>query len=174
MSKELDVINHLDIVNKVASEYLMGNDVSSISVNLNIPRHRVVSLLDDWRSMASNNEAIRERAREALVGADQHFSSLIKKTYEVIDSADQTSNLNAKTTAIKLISDIETKRLDMLHKAGLLENKEMAEHIAETERKQLILINILKDIATDYPEIRKKIMTRLSEIQTGAVIINDD
>jgi len=174
MSKELDVINHLDLVNKVASEYLMGNDISIICTNLNMPRSKVLALLDDWRSMASNNDAIRERAREALVGADQHFSALIRKTYEVIESSDMANNLSAKTTAIKLIADIESKRLDMLHKAGLLENKEIAEQIAETERKQQVLINILKEISTEYPEIRKRIMTRLSEIQTGMVVVDAD
>jgi hypothetical protein len=52
----------------------------------------------------------------------------------------------------------------MLQKAGLLENKELAEEMIEIERKQDILKNILRDIATDYPEIRDKIMNKLSEV----------
>ena len=57
MSKELDLVNHLDEVNKVASEYLKGADASEISRSLDIPRQRVMSLLNDWRRMAANNEA---------------------------------------------------------------------------------------------------------------------
>jgi sugar-specific transcriptional regulator TrmB len=169
-----DLVKHLDLVNQVASEYLKGFDASQISNALDIPRPRVMALLNDWRSMVSNNQAIHARAKEALAGADQHYSSLIRKTYEVIDSADSSANLTAKTTAIKLIADIESKRLEMLQKAGLLDNKEIAEQIIEMERKHDILIKILKDIASSHPEIREEIMKRLSEIQTEVIVIDND
>jgi len=173
VSKEIDLVKHLDEVNKVASEYLKGTDTAQIARELDIPRTRVMSLLNDWRKMAANNEAIHARAREALAGADQHYSSLIKKAYEVIDTADQTANLNAKTTSIKLIADIEAKRLDMLHRAGLLDNKEVAEELARMEEKHQILIIILKDVATKYPEIRNEIMSKLSEATDGVIIVDN-
>lgn len=175
MSKEIDLVKHLDQVNAVASEYLKGADASEIAKQLDIPRNRVMSLLNDWRKMAANNEAIHARAREALAGADQHYSYLIKKAYEVIDSADQTSNLNAKTTSIKLIADIEAKRLDMLHRAGLLDNKEVAEELAAMEQKHEILINILKEVASRYPDIRDEILRKLSEAtgRSEVVVIDD-
>jgi NADH:ubiquinone oxidoreductase subunit E len=175
VSKEIDLVKHLDEVNKVASEYLKGTDTAQIARDLDIPRNRVMALLNDWRKMAANNEAIHARAREALAGADQHYSHLIKKAYEVIDTADQTANLNAKTTSIKLIADIEAKRLDMLHRAGLLDNKEIAEELARMEEKHEILINILKDVASNHPEIRDEIMKKLSDATSqGEVVIIDD
>jgi len=173
VSKEIDLVKHLDEVNKVASEYLKGTDTAQISKDLDIPRTRVMALLNDWRKMAANNEAIHARAREALAGADQHYSSLIKKADEVIEAADQTANLNAKTTSIKLIADIEAKRLDMLHRAGLLDNKEVAEELARMEEKHQILINILKDVATKHPEIRNEIMSKLSEATDGVIIVDN-
>lgn len=171
MSK--DLVKHLDEINLVASEYLKGTDTAVIAQQLDMPRTRVMALLNDWRKMAANNEAIHARAREALAGADQHYSGLIKKAYEVIDSADVNNNLGAKTNAIKLIADIEAKRLDMLHRAGLLDNKEIAEELAEMERKHEVLINILKDIASNHPEIRNEILRRLSEASGGVVIVDN-
>jgi NADH:ubiquinone oxidoreductase subunit E len=171
---ENELVKHLDLVNKVAEEYLKGLDTAEISRALDIPRTKVSSLLSDWRAMASNNQAIHARAKEALAGADQHFSGLIKKAYEVIDVADQNANLTSKTQAIKLIADIESKRLEMLQKAGLLDNKEIAEQIVEMERKHDILIKILKDIASSHPEIRQEIMERLSQIQTEVIIIDSN
>jgi hypothetical protein len=167
-----DLVKHLDLVNSVATEYLKGLDATQISKELDIPRQKVLSLLGDWREMAASNQAIHARAKEALAGADQHFSGLIKKAYEVIDVADTNSNLGAKTQAIKLIADIESKRLEMLQKAGLLDNKEIAEQIIAMEKKHDILIGILKDIASEHPEIRHEIMTRLSNIQTEVIIID--
>lgn len=164
MTAEEDLVKHLDQVNDVVSEYLKGNDPTQISKDLAIPRTRVVAYIDEWKQMASDNAVIRARAKEALVGADAHYSKLITKSYEVIDEASMTNNLGAKTAAIKLVMDIESKRIDMLQKAGLLENKELAEEMVEIERRQEILVGILKDIASEYPEVRDDIMRRLSAI----------
>jgi len=150
-------------MNKIVSKYLEGNDPTKISKELSLPRQKVVAYLEEWKVMASNNAAIRERAREALVAADTHYNKLISQTYEVIDDATTQANLGAKTTAIKLVLDIESRRIDMLQKAGLLENKELAEEMIEIENRQDILMNILKDIAAEHPEVRDKIMRRLSE-----------
>lgn len=162
MSIENQTIEHLDQMNKVVSKYLEGNDETKISKMLSLPRQKVVAFLNEWRQMAANNAAIRERAREALVAADTHYSKLISQAYEVIDDATTTSNLNAKNSAIKLVLDIESRRIDMLQKAGLLENKELAEEMMEIENRQEILVGILKDIASEHPEVRDKIMRRLS------------
>ena len=162
MSTETELIQHLDEVNQVVTEYLKGNDPTVISKELDIPRTRVVSLINEWKVMASANDAIRARAKEALAAADTHYSKLVSRTYEVIDEASMTNNLSAKTAAIKLVMDIESKRIDMLQKAGLLENKELAEEMMEIERRQEVLVLILKDIASEYPQIRDEIMRRLS------------
>jgi len=121
--------------------------------------------------MASANDAIRARAKEALAGADTHYSKLITKAYEVIDESSLTNNLSAKTQAIKLVMDIEKSRIEMLQKAGLLENKELAEEMVEIERKQEVLIGILRDVASEHPEIRDLIMHRLSSIAKEGEVI---
>ena len=82
MSTETDLIHHLDEVNKVVTEYLKGQDPTKISKELEIPRTRVVELINEWKVMASANDAIRARAKEALAGADAHYSKLITKSYE--------------------------------------------------------------------------------------------
>lgn len=164
MSTEDSLIEHLDSVNKVVEKYLQGNDPTQISKELDMPRKKVVSYIDEWKIMASDNALIRARAKEALAGADAHYNKLITKTYEVIEEASLTNNLGAKTAGIKLVMDIESRRIDMLQKAGLLENKELAEEMLEIERKQDVLVNILKDIASEYPQIRDEIMRRLSEV----------
>ncbi len=171
MSVEENLIQHLDDVNRVVEKYLQGNEPTQISKELDMPRQKVMSYINEWRSMATDNAAIRARAKEALVGADTHYNKLIQKAYEVIDDATTTANLNAKTSAIKLVLDIEAKRIDMLQKAGLLENKELAEEMLEIERRQDLLVGILKDIASEHPEIRDKIMRRLSEVAKEREVI---
>ena len=171
MSTEAELIEHLDEVNKVVTEYLKGQDPTKISKDLDIPRTRVVSLINEWKVMASANDAIRARAKEALAGADTHYSRLITKAYEVIDEASLNNNLSAKTQAIKLVMDIEKSRIEMLQKAGLLENKELAEEMIEIEKRQEVLVEILRDIASTHPEVRDLIMQRLSKIAKEGEVI---
>lgn len=158
-----ELIEHMEEVNKVASEYIKGLNETEISKELDIPRARVSSLLREWKTLASNSEAVRARAREALAGADQHYSKLIKQAYEVIDEATVNSNLSAKTAAIKLILDIESKRIDMLQKAGLLENKELADQLLEQERKQDVLMKILTEVSGSCPKCKHEVLKRLAE-----------
>lgn len=176
-STELEkTLDHLDQINLVVAEYLKGDDPTVISKTLGIARVRVVGLLNEWRGMIANNEAIRSRAREALAGADAHYNKLIGKAYEVIDSADQGNNLGAKNNAIKLIADMEAKRIDMLQKSGMLENKEIAEELAESERKQEVLENILKDVVSNCDHCKKETMRRLATIANPneAVVVDYD
>jgi NADH dehydrogenase/NADH:ubiquinone oxidoreductase subunit G len=168
---EEQLVKHLDEVNRVVEEYLKGNDPTKISKELALPRTRVVALIEEWRQMAADNAAIRARAKEALVGADTHYNKLIAKAYEVIDDATTTANLGAKNGAIKLVMDIEKTRIDMLQKAGLLENQELAEEMIEIEEKQQILVSILRDVASEHPEIRDKIMSRLSQFARKGEVI---
>lgn len=164
MQNEEQVSQHLEIVNRVVGEYLKGNDPTKISKELSIPRQKVVGYISEWKQVASASDAIRARAKEALAAADEHYSRLINKSYEVIDDATTNGDLRGKSGGIKLVMDLESKRIEMLQKAGLLENKELAEEMMEIERKQDILKQILMDIGAEHPEIRDKIMRRLSEI----------
>jgi hypothetical protein len=59
----------------------------------------------------------------------------------------------------------------MLQKAGLLENKELAEEMVEIEKRQEVLMGILRDIASEYPQVRDEIMRRLSNIAKESEVI---
>lgn len=161
---DTDIMLHLDEVNKVASEYVKGSTEIQISKSLDMPRTRVVRLLDEWRGMIANNDAIRARAREALATADQHYSRLIQKAYEVIDSAESQGDLGEKRQSLKLILDIENKRIEMLQKAGLLENKEIAEELMEMENKQEVLVNILREVSGKCDTCKVEVSKRLAEV----------
>jgi orotate phosphoribosyltransferase-like protein len=168
-----DILTHIEEVNRVATEYIKGLNETEISTELDIPKARVSALLKEWKTMASNSEAVRARAREALSAADQHYSRLIKQAYEVIDEATVTSNLSAKNAAIKVILDIETRRIDMLQKAGLLENKELADQLLETERKQELLMKVLTEVSGECAVCKPKVLHRLAEVSgpTGEAVV---
>jgi len=165
---DIELANHFDRMNTVVSELLKGNNPTQIATLTGFKRAEVVELVEEWKSIAHNDTASRERAKEAISGADQHYAMLIKEAWKTVEDADTQGQLNVKSGALKLIADIEGKRIGMLQEIGLLDNAELANQIAETERKQDILVKILKEVTASCPKCKMDVAKRLSQV-TGIV-----
>jgi len=166
---DLELADHWERINKVVNEFLKGNtDPTKISKITGFTRKDVIEYLSEWRNVVQSDRQVQMRAREALSGADAHYSMLIKEAWDVVDEATTLSNLPQKTAALKLIADIQQKQMDMLQKAGVLENNELAEKIIATEEKQQLLASIIRDVVSQCDVCKPKVMARLSEITDQA------
>ena len=175
MNNEIEPAVHFDRMNKVVSELLKGNSATQIASITGFSRKEVLEFVDEWKNVVHNDSNIRDRAREAISGADQHYDMLIKEAWKTVEDADQAGQLSVKAGALKLIADIETKRIAMLQSIGVLENTQIASQIAETERKQEILVGILKEVTSGCSKCKMDVAKRLSQI-TGiveAIVIED-
>lgn len=175
MGNELEVAGQFDQMNKVVEELLKGSTPSQIAKTTGLTRVQVDNHVQTWKSLVQDNNAIKARAKEALAGADEHYNMLIKEAWRTLEQADAQDALPVKTQALKLIADIEAKRIDMLNKAGVLENSDMADSILESERKQEILVSILRDVTANCDNCKWEVSRRLSEVtgKVEAVIINE-
>ena len=165
---EIEPSVHFDKMNKVVSELLKGNSATQIATVTGFTRKEVLEYIEEWKSVVHNDTNVRDRAREALLGADQHYDMLIKEAWKTVEDADMQGQLSVKAGALKLIADIETKRIGMLQSVGVLENNEMASQILETERKQEMLVGILKEVTSSCSHCKVEVAKRLSQI-TGIV-----
>jgi hypothetical protein len=165
---EIELADHYDRMNKVVGELLKGNSPTQIAALTGFKRAEVIEYIDEWKEVVRSDSGARERAKEAISGADQHYAMLIKEAWKTVEDADTQGQLNVKATALKLIADIEGKRIGMLQEVGLLDNAELATQLAETERKQDILVKILKEVTATCPKCKLEVAKRLSQI-TGIV-----
>lgn len=172
---EIEPAIHYDRMNKVVEELLKGNSPTQIATVTGFTRKEVIEFIDEWKSVIHNDTSLRDRAKEAISGADQHYAMLIKEAWKTVEDADTQGQLSVKAGALKLIADIETKRIGMLQSVGVLENNELASQIAEAERKQEVLVKILKEVTSTCPKCKMEVAKRLSQI-TGiveSVVIED-
>lgn len=165
---DLEPLDHFDHMNKVVERLLMGSNPTDIARELGLKRVEVLDFIDEWKSLVRSDNGVRERAKEALAGADQHYAMIINRAWETVDQADSNQQYNIKTQALKLIADTEQKRMDMLHKAGVLEDNELANDVLEMERKQEILVKILKEVTADCERCRVEVARRLSQVTDRA------
>jgi hypothetical protein len=165
---EIELADHFDRMNKVVEELLRGNNPTQIATLTGLKRADVIGLIDEWKNVVHNDTSARERAKEAISGADQHYAMLIKEAWKTVEDADQAGQLSVKSGALKLIADIEGKRIGMLQEVGLLDNAELAGQIAESERKQEVIVRILREVTASCPKCKMEVAKRLSQI-TGIV-----
>ena len=165
---EIELADHYDRMNKVVSELLKGNSPTQIAGLTGFKRAEVIEYIEEWKGIIKNDNTARDRAKEAVSGADHHYAMLIKEAWRTIEQADMQDALNVKSQTLKLIADIESKRIDMLNKAGVLESNDIGDQIIETERKQEILVEILREVTSDCEKCKWEVAKRLSEV-TGKV-----
>ena len=176
MDNVVELADHFEQMNKVVAEFIKGNNVNQIAKSFSLKPAQVNQMLDNWRELMQGDTGITERAREALGAADQHYSMIIKEGWNTVQQADAQDSLNVKATTLKLIADVESKRIDMLQKAGVLEKNDMAESILETERKQEILVGILRDVTASCQHCKQEVARRLSQVtgKVESIVIKDD
>lgn len=149
------------------------------ATGLTIPE--VNRIINEWRSLASDDRAVRERAKQVVAGADAHFGDLIKEAYKVLESAEDEMNasgttaalLGSKNNAIKLISDLEVKRFNMLRDLGVLTGQEEAEHYAKMEDDHKVLEEILRDVVFKCDHCKVEVARRLSRVTGRPEVIID-
>lgn len=171
---ELEIADRFDSMNRVVEELLKGSSPKDIATNLSMSRALVLELIAEWKDIIHHDGNIHVRAREALSGADQHYAMIISRAWETVEQADANNQLNIKTQALKLVADTEQKRLDMLSKAGVLENSELSEQLLETERKQKLLVEILRDVTANCDKCKYEVARRLSAVTNQVEVIQVD
>lgn len=173
MLSEVAVHEHYDTMNRVVEYSLKGYNETSIAKMLKMKRPEVVGMLEEWRKNIAGHHHIQERGRDALAGADTHFQMVINELWQTVDQAQ-----DAKTRASILtsIANTESQRMGILMKAGVLDTEDIARQIAETEKKHEALMAILRDVASECPVCRSKILSRISDLANKAeavVVVGD-
>lgn len=160
----MEIEKPFEQMNEVVERSLKGYNPTQIAKELDIKRGDVLRIIEEWKSYAQNDKTIQERAREALTASDQHYSMLMNKAWETVEQSDNAADLRSKVSALKLVAEIQARQMDMLQKAGLLDNTEMGSRIAEQEEKQEVLMGILRDVTSKCDKCQREVKQRLSRI----------
>ena len=158
----------------VARLHMQGKNPTVIARELDIPRKDVLVLVNDWKSTIAAQHASTDRALDALNQMDEHYAHLITESYEALQQIEEdlgqsgftATKIQQKLAAIKTIADLESKRLDALQRAGILDAQDMGDQMAKIEEHQAILIDILKNNLCSV--CKPEVMHRLGKI-TGRV-----
>jgi hypothetical protein len=170
---EADILRSYDEQQEIVLLYVKGHTVPEIVRLTGMRRASVEKHLQDFRDYAAQDKVIRTRAKDIVLSVDTHYSDIIKALYRNIEAAEFKDDPKAAMAGLKMVADAEAKRVDLLAKAGLLADNTIGDQIAEMERKQAILVEILREISRKHPAIGREIQGRLSEVtgKTEGVVV---
>lgn len=157
-------------LNTVGEMTLTGSSLAEIARELGVTRKVAQDIQNEWKQAAVVTHETRDRALDALNVMDEHYSKLIKNSYKALEQIEDDIELSGTTpqriqqklNGIKLIADLEAKRLDALQKAGLLDQAEMGDHVAQMEEKVGIMVSILRNDLC--PDCKRKVAQKLQQV----------
>lgn len=173
----------MDHMERVTTLSMQGKTPAAIAKELGMKRAQVLEIIENWKFGLANDDQAKDRAKEALRQMDKHFDLIINKYWGVFNEVEKETNQNVtapmvaqKLSALKGVTDTEARRLDALTKAGLLDGADLADEVAEVERKQAILVDILKNDLCEKcsPRVRVRLQEVTQNVEIIQIINQDD
>lgn len=173
MSQELAIIDSeaFDRIKAVADLYVKGTTspytiAKKLSIKVIDARHAI----EQWHEIINNDAESRDMARDYLNMMIHRYDTLIEQANENLDELKQLSfdeKVSAQiNTTLKNIGDFDKVRVDLLQKAGMLDNHSLGDELAEREQREQMLLNILRNDLCD--SCKMVVRDRISAL-TGTV-----
>ena len=157
-----------ELKNRVITLTAEGKKPSEISKLTGLTLREQREINEEFRRLARSSEYINTRSKEIIAYGDVHYNSIIERMNEVYEQAELNGDTKLQAEILGKMAAVESKRIEFLQKAGIINDKGIGEEVARVEARQEQLINILKEVKDKYPEASQYIRERLLEI-TGTV-----
>lgn len=171
--QDLETVTYYEEMHTVVEALLKGEtNPTALARQLGMTRVKVMDYVDAWKDIAKNDSDIKDRAKESLTNMDRHYDLIIKEMWGVVE--DNSVDLRTKASTLKQIADVESKRQETLQKAGLYDDAGVAEELVDTQIKAQAIKELLRDVATKYPNTKTDILEGLSRIFNENIVVVDN
>jgi len=169
-----DLVEQMDLAEEVGRMHLKGKNATEISRELGKPRKEINKALEDFRGLLRRNAEsavdVRQRLMDIIFESDEAFRMVIDEAWSTVKQADDAQALGQKVNALKLVESSTKNRADMLQKSGVSQDEELVDQLNEAEETHNTLIELLKEISSEHPEVAELISRRLSQIRRDGKI----
>lgn len=169
---ELQIIDSdaFEQMEKVADLMMQGKSEFAIARALHIKVVDAKHFMSQWQAVWRDEAESKDMAREHLDKMVKHYDRLIEESHKNLNDLKALTfgeRVSAQINAtLKNIADFEAKRVALLREAGLLDGADLGDELAERERREQQIIQILR---TDLcPKCQAVVRDKLSEL-TGKV-----
>lgn len=161
-------------MHKVVTLHLEGRNPTYIAKSLNIRRADVLNYIEEFKQIAKDDDLLHARAKEVVHEFDQQHNRITAGLWEVVEESEQKGDLKTRATALKSLSDISAKRVEVLQKSGLLSDAALGDEMAQVQEDQEKLVAILREVTAKCNHCKFAVAERLGEIYKTAVPVPVD
>ena len=170
---ELALYNDEESQESVIDLYVKGKKPTEIARETGLTRKDVQAVIRRFHEVAHADDQMRDLGRETLHKFIENYDRLISRLNDHVADIDSLTFTPAvagkKTDAIKAIADLDAKKLDAIQKAGILENSDIAEQLAEMEEQKNVILDILRNDLCN--KCRPKIMQKIGQMSGRVEVV---
>lgn len=173
-----------DEMRDVVELYVQNVNPTQIAKQLGLRRVDVLKHIEEWKESAAGMEVMKDRVETLIASMDEHYSTLIRKAYEIVEEVDRpldedekkketmtrSQMLSQKKGALDLIAKLEKDRIDILQKSGLMEIDHLGDELAEMEEQKAAILSIFEEEGVLCPSCKPKVLGRLAKVMGGGDI----
>jgi hypothetical protein len=170
---------------EIVKRHLKGHSPLKIARDLAIKVVEVNKNVEMWREIVQKDMESRDAARDHLNEMVERFTGLIAVLSENLESlqnydysgdgkqsAAKFESISGQiNTTVRNIADLDAKRVDLLQKAGLLDNAELGNELAEREAREEALIHILRNDLC--PDCKMVVARKLQKITQQVEVVQE-
>lgn len=177
MSNSLSVVDTEPFkeMEEVAKHMLKGNSEFTTARRTGMKVVEVRALWAQYKERINADSLATDAARDHLNLMVKQYDDLIARANENLEELGELvydEKISAQINAtIKIIGDLQAKRVDTLQRAGLLDAHDLGDELAEREEREAQLLHILRnDLCEHCKVVVRDRLTALNDVVEGTVV----
>lgn len=165
---------YYETMHNVVTLHLEGRNPTYIAKSLDIRRADVLNYIEEFKKIAKDDDLLHARAKEVVHEFDVQHNRIIAGLWEVVEETELKGDVKTRATALKSLSDVAAKRVEVLQKSGLLSDAAIGDQMAQMEEEHEALVAILRDVTGKCNHCKFIVAERLGQIYKTAVPVPVD
>ena len=165
---ELTLIDRLELVDQIGGYHIKGYNITEIASLMELDRVDVRAYIDEFKLIlnrqAESDPYFLERVQLNTIKALSEFDQIGKECWETVTIATDHGMVSARIQALKLAAEVAHKKAQ-LHQL-MNNNQTDVEYVARMQRAESVnnlLSKIIRDVISQYPDIRDKVQRDLAD-----------
>lgn len=167
-SNQLTLIDRLELVDQIGGYHIKGYNTTEIASLMDLDRVSVRAYIDEFKLIlnrqAESDPYFLERVQLNTIKALSEFDQIGKEAWETVTIATDHGMVSARIQALKLAAEVAHKKAQ-LHQL-MNNNQTDVEYVARMQRAESVnnlLSKIIRDVISQYPDIRDKVQRDLAD-----------
>ena len=160
-------------IEEVAKLHLQNKTPYQIGKELGIKTIEAKQAIAQWQEIVQNDMNSRDAARDYLNDMVHRYEELMREARDNLANLKSMSfdeKISAQiNTTLKLIGELDAKRVEFLQKAGLLDASDLGDELAEREEREALIIDVMKNTLCE--NCKNNVGLRIEEVMAADTVV---